>query len=447
MTNDAIRTVIVLLAVAAAASAQTRAGGEFQVNTYITGRQADVRAAMEPDGDFVLVWTSEGQDGSLQRRIRPAVRGVGGAARRRVPGQQLHDQRSGFPRVAVGSRGDFVVVFGSSGRLEQRTSRPGASTPRATPSAPSSRSTPSRSGLPVPVPRRPGVRRPVRRELDKPERWQLLRDRRPPLRRSGNPIGDEFAGEHVHDRRPALRRHRRRRRRQLRRRLGGLPRQPRRRRLRHLRPALRRLGQPAGRRVPGEHLHHRSPVPPFGQRVPAGGFVVAWSSHRGRQHGECSPGASMPWAIRSGTTSSSTRRPSADQYALFGNIAHDARGNFVVTGRAGTGTATWPAPLPSVSALRAPAAAPSSGSTPTPRARRRADGRLRCGRQLRHRLGESLRPGRELLRSLRAALRRPGPPRSPSIPPATACSSPARRWTCGPPGATSTAPPRPSPAR
>ena len=44
MTNDALRTVIVLLAFSAAASAQIPAGGEFRVNTYTTGPQADARA-------------------------------------------------------------------------------------------------------------------------------------------------------------------------------------------------------------------------------------------------------------------------------------------------------------------------------------------------------------------------------------------------------------------
>ena len=62
--KDAIRTAIVFLAFAAAASAQTFAGGEFRVNTYTTNYQDSARAAMEPDGDFVVVWESYTQDGS-----------------------------------------------------------------------------------------------------------------------------------------------------------------------------------------------------------------------------------------------------------------------------------------------------------------------------------------------------------------------------------------------
>src|SRR5687768_13869952 len=54
---------LALLGLTVGASAQTPARGEFRVNTYTTGNQGGARAAMEPDGDFVVVWTSNGQDG------------------------------------------------------------------------------------------------------------------------------------------------------------------------------------------------------------------------------------------------------------------------------------------------------------------------------------------------------------------------------------------------
>ena len=37
---------------------------EFQVNTYTEGSQAGPAVAIEPASDFVVVWTSNGQDGS-----------------------------------------------------------------------------------------------------------------------------------------------------------------------------------------------------------------------------------------------------------------------------------------------------------------------------------------------------------------------------------------------
>ena len=64
MVKQVVGACSVVLALTVAASAQTRAGGEFRINTYTTGYQAFGRAAMEPDGDFVVVWTSYAQDGS-----------------------------------------------------------------------------------------------------------------------------------------------------------------------------------------------------------------------------------------------------------------------------------------------------------------------------------------------------------------------------------------------
>ena len=40
-------------------------GGEFQVNTYTTGDQTAPSVSMSPYGSFVIVWQSDGQDGSL----------------------------------------------------------------------------------------------------------------------------------------------------------------------------------------------------------------------------------------------------------------------------------------------------------------------------------------------------------------------------------------------
>jgi hypothetical protein len=113
MVNVAIRTAIVLLACAAAASAQTPAGGEFRVNTYTTGRQASARVAMEPDGDCVVVWTGASQDGSSN-----GIFGQRFAASGAPRGNEfrINTYTTGFqgsPAVAVGSGGDFVVVWRS----------------------------------------------------------------------------------------------------------------------------------------------------------------------------------------------------------------------------------------------------------------------------------------------------------------------------------------------
>ncbi len=38
-------------------------GGQFQINTYTTAGQVDAVVAADPDGDFVVVWESSGSPG------------------------------------------------------------------------------------------------------------------------------------------------------------------------------------------------------------------------------------------------------------------------------------------------------------------------------------------------------------------------------------------------
>ena len=45
-------------------SAGAAVGSEFLVNSTTTGNQAYPAAAMDADGDFVIAWQSDGQDGS-----------------------------------------------------------------------------------------------------------------------------------------------------------------------------------------------------------------------------------------------------------------------------------------------------------------------------------------------------------------------------------------------
>ena len=111
MMKGALRTAIVLLPLAATASAQTPAGGEFRVNTYTTGDQILVRPAMEPDGDFVVAWTSRYQDGDVSGAFGQRFDASGTP---RGSEFRINTYTTGFqgaPAVAVGSRGDFVVVW------------------------------------------------------------------------------------------------------------------------------------------------------------------------------------------------------------------------------------------------------------------------------------------------------------------------------------------------
>src|SRR4051812_7850696 len=60
----------------------TPVGGEFPVNTYSTNYQQHQDVATDSAGDFVIAWSSNGQDGSgygvYARRFDPAGQAVGG---------------------------------------------------------------------------------------------------------------------------------------------------------------------------------------------------------------------------------------------------------------------------------------------------------------------------------------------------------------------------------
>jgi hypothetical protein len=90
-------------------------GGEFRVNTYTTNQQASPSVAMNSDGDFVVAWESYGQDGSFTgiyaQRYNAA--GVQQGIEFRVNTYTTNQQAS--PSVAMDSDGDFVVVWQSSG--------------------------------------------------------------------------------------------------------------------------------------------------------------------------------------------------------------------------------------------------------------------------------------------------------------------------------------------
>lgn len=88
-----------------------RTGPEFRVNQYTRGWQQLADVAMDRWGNFVAVWQSQGQDGSSEgvyaRRFRADGRPRGGEWR--VKSSPLGAQE--MPRVAMDPAGDFVVAW------------------------------------------------------------------------------------------------------------------------------------------------------------------------------------------------------------------------------------------------------------------------------------------------------------------------------------------------
>jgi hypothetical protein len=108
-------------------------GGEFQVNTYVTGFQIIASIAMDSDGDFIISWRSKNQDGSeegiyAQRYnadgSKPAVNGTEFRVNTYTTGAQYN------PSIAMDTDGDFIVSWhsygvGHSGIYAQRYSSSG----------------------------------------------------------------------------------------------------------------------------------------------------------------------------------------------------------------------------------------------------------------------------------------------------------------------------------
>src|SRR5262249_5376418 len=92
-----------------------KAGSEFQVNTYTTGYQSYPSVAMDGAGNFVVVWQSgPGQDGDKRgifgRRYDSSETALGGEF-------QVNATTTGYqnyPRVGSDAAGNFAVVWQST---------------------------------------------------------------------------------------------------------------------------------------------------------------------------------------------------------------------------------------------------------------------------------------------------------------------------------------------
>jgi len=85
--------------------------GDFQVNGYTTGHQGNPSVSMHPDGRFVVVWTSVGQDGDsggiFGRRM--ARTGLPRGPEFRVNVVTTDQQKQ--PAVAMDGQGGFVAIW------------------------------------------------------------------------------------------------------------------------------------------------------------------------------------------------------------------------------------------------------------------------------------------------------------------------------------------------
>jgi len=105
--------VLLVLLPSLGARAQQRDGSAFQVNTYTTGAQGSAQVARQPDGAFMVVWESDGQDGSLSSTFARMFASDGSALGDDFPINAYTTGRQVHPSVVATADGEFVVVWSS----------------------------------------------------------------------------------------------------------------------------------------------------------------------------------------------------------------------------------------------------------------------------------------------------------------------------------------------
>jgi hypothetical protein len=104
------------LALPAPAAAQRRLGEEFRVNSYTPGAQHSAAMASHADGSFVVVWTSYAQDGSAEGVFGRRYDADGNAVGGEFQVNTYTTESQWGASVATDGDGDFVVVWSSEGQ-------------------------------------------------------------------------------------------------------------------------------------------------------------------------------------------------------------------------------------------------------------------------------------------------------------------------------------------
>ncbi|MCA9094074.1 MAG: VCBS repeat-containing protein [Planctomycetaceae bacterium] len=94
----------------------TPKGSEFKVNSFTTASQNDPSVAMDADGDFVIVWTSEGQDGSYGGIYGQRYNASGIAQGGEFQINTFTTSLQFNPSVAMDAAGNFAVSWDSDGQ-------------------------------------------------------------------------------------------------------------------------------------------------------------------------------------------------------------------------------------------------------------------------------------------------------------------------------------------
>ncbi len=93
-------------------------GAQFQVNSYTTGGQRYPAIATDAEGDFVVVWTSNGSSGSDTNAFSVQGQRYSAAGATQGAQFQVNSYTTSYqfsPAIAIDAGGDFVVIWESLG--------------------------------------------------------------------------------------------------------------------------------------------------------------------------------------------------------------------------------------------------------------------------------------------------------------------------------------------
>lgn len=91
-------------------------GSEFQVNTFTTGFQGEPDVAVDRDGDFIITWTSDGQDGDALGIFAQYYNADGSPNGSEFQVNTFTTDSQAGSAVAVDESGDFVITWSGIGQ-------------------------------------------------------------------------------------------------------------------------------------------------------------------------------------------------------------------------------------------------------------------------------------------------------------------------------------------
>jgi hypothetical protein len=90
-------------------------GSEFQVNTFTTNHQKEPSIAMDNNGDFVITWISDGQDGNYNGIFGQRYGSTGSPLGSEFQVNTYTTDNQTLPSVAMDNDGDFVITWTNAG--------------------------------------------------------------------------------------------------------------------------------------------------------------------------------------------------------------------------------------------------------------------------------------------------------------------------------------------